>query len=121
MKKPESIDMKGLLSFHVMWLLRQRSMCGEELIAELGKRRGDNPSPGTLYPALNKLKDEGLVKSEREGKKVVYSPTVKGIRDLDLAVRYFKNVYGEVFTGRARRPVVSELRSEADDLQIDFI
>jgi len=99
MRKPEFIDMKGLLSFQIMWVLSKRRMCGEELIKELGKRRADAPSPGTLYPALNKLKKGGLVESERDDKRVIYSATVKGKKDLELAVRYFKAVYGDIMTG----------------------
>ena len=98
MRKPEFIDMKGLLSFQIMWELGKRSMCGEELIEELGKRRANTPSPGTLYPALNKLKRRDLVESERDDKRVIYSATVKGKKDLELAVRYFKAVYGDIMT-----------------------
>jgi PadR family transcriptional regulator PadR len=127
MKKPEYIDMKGLLSFHIAWILKQRRMCGEDLIAELGRRRNDEPSPGTLYPALNKLKKEGLVQSEREEKKVVCGLTPKGKKDLELAISYFKSVYGEVITGavalkRAYSYIPSKKKtSEKDELQIDFI
>ena len=96
MRKPEFIDMKGLLSFHVMWLLKQRRMCGKEIIKELGKRRNDAPSPGTLYPALNKLREEGLIQKERDDKKMIYSLTPKGIKDLEIAISYFKAVYGEI-------------------------
>ena len=100
MRKPEFIDMKGLLSFQIMWILNRQSMCGEELIEALGKMRFDAPSPGTLYPALNKLKQEGLVESKRDNKRVVYTPTLKGRKDLELAVRYFKAVYGDILAGR---------------------
>jgi len=101
MRKPEFIDMKGLLSFYIMWLLGRRKMCSSELIEELGNRRFDEPSPGTLYPALNALKADGLVQSERDDKKVVYSVTLKGKSDLALAITYFKNIYGEIVTGES--------------------
>ncbi|MDH5704017.1 MAG: helix-turn-helix transcriptional regulator [Aigarchaeota archaeon] len=33
-------------------------MNGREVAEELGKRRGHNPSPGTIYPALKDLAEE---------------------------------------------------------------
>jgi DNA-binding PadR family transcriptional regulator len=129
MRKPEYIEMKGLLSFHIMWLLKQKKMCGEELIRELGKRRDDAPSPGTLYPALNKLKEEGLVSKQRDDKRMIYSITPKGIKDLDLAISYFKGVYGEILqkagiVGRMTYTKKSEYGVpivDKDEVGIDFI
>jgi DNA-binding PadR family transcriptional regulator len=125
MRKPEFIDMKGLLSFHITWLLAQKKMSGEKLMEELGRRRDDRPSPGTLYPALNGLKRDGIVQKERDDKRMIYSLTPKGKRDLELAITYFKNVYGEIVTGNVRRgysyaPGLKR-SSEKDDLEIDFI
>lgn len=128
MRKPEFIDMKGLLSFHIMWLLKQRRMCGEELIKELGRRRDDKPSPGTLYPALNNLKKAGLVEKNRDDKKMIYSLSPKGIKDLDLAISYFKGVYGEILqkSGIVQTRTHSyapsmKKTSEKDELEIDYI
>ena len=44
-------DMRGMLSFTILWLLSKRPMYGQELAMEIGKRRGDKPNPGTIYPA----------------------------------------------------------------------
>jgi DNA-binding PadR family transcriptional regulator len=35
-------------------------MHGQEIASELAKRRGEKPSPGTIYPALKALKDAGF-------------------------------------------------------------
>ena len=133
MRKPQFIDMKGMLSFYLMWLLSRRKLCSSEIIEELGKRRFDEPSPGTLYPALNALKKDGLVQSERDDKRVNYSLTAKGKADLDLAITYFKNVYGEVITGqtvsympkfkesRVSQVVKEEKPKEKDDMEIGYI
>ena len=32
-------------------------MHGQELADEIGKRKGEKPSPGTIYPALKGLKE----------------------------------------------------------------
>jgi DNA-binding PadR family transcriptional regulator len=48
-------------------------MHGYQIIQELGERSNGawNPSPGSIYPALQLLQDEGLVTaSETEGKRV---------------------------------------------------
>ena len=130
MKKPEFIDMKGFLSFHIMWLLGKRKLCSSEIIDELGKKRHDEPSPGTLYPALNALKKDGLVQSERDDKKVVYSITPKGKADLEIAITYFKNVYSEIITGQAIgfapkfkeiREVKEEKEEKKDEMDIGYI
>ncbi len=125
MKKPEFIDVKGLLSFHIMWVLSQKRMYGEQLMQELGRRRADEPSPGTLYPALNSLKEEGLIKKERDDKRVIYTLTPKGKKDLELAVRWFRNAYGDVVTDPSSRSISYSPKhkrtSEGDELEIDFI
>jgi DNA-binding PadR family transcriptional regulator len=56
----------------VLALLSERSMHGYEMIQELESRSGGlwRPSPGSIYPTLQLLEDEGLVTSEEvEGKR----------------------------------------------------
>ena len=51
-------DMKGYLSYLILWVLSRKSMTGAEITKELEKRRGKKPSPGTVYPALKELKEK---------------------------------------------------------------
>ena len=70
----------GLLS-----LLADKPMHGYDLIRELEQRSGGvwRPSPGSIYPTLQLLEDEGLVTGEeREGKRV-YSITEAGRAELE--------------------------------------
>jgi DNA-binding PadR family transcriptional regulator len=56
----------------VLTLLDERPMHGYELITELDARSGGRwrPSPGAIYPALNRLEDAGLlVSTDEEGKR----------------------------------------------------
>lgn len=56
----------------VLALLAERPMHGYEMIQELDKRTGGiwRPSPGSVYPTLQLLEDEGLITSDRsEGRK----------------------------------------------------
>jgi DNA-binding PadR family transcriptional regulator len=57
----------------ILALLDERPMHGYQLIREIGERTAGvwRPSPGSVYPALQQLEDEGLVVIEKtEGRKV---------------------------------------------------
>jgi DNA-binding PadR family transcriptional regulator len=56
----------------ILALLAERPMHGYEMIQELDARTGGvwRPSPGSVYPTLQLLEDEGLILSEEtEGRK----------------------------------------------------
>ncbi len=94
-------DMRGMLSFQILWLLSKKSMHGEEIAQEIEKRRGEKPKAGTLYPALKELKENGLIKGgSKEGKIITYSLTSNGRDSLDNAIRYFCRSFGDVFAER---------------------
>ena len=94
---PQFCDMRGLLSFYMLWLLSWNSMCGEDIAEILRKKRGEKPNPGTIYPALKKLQEAGLVRSKRRGRRAVYIITDEGRSELHKAARYFMRAYGELF------------------------
>lgn len=79
-------DMRGYLSFLILWMLSKKSMNGAEITKELEKRKGSKPSPGTVYPALKELKESGMVSSGKEKK---YSLTKKGEQELKSACNAF--------------------------------
>ena len=94
---PECCDMRGMLSFHILWLLSKKSMHGQEIANELEKRKGFKPSPGTIYPALKDLKRRGLIKGEKRNKVVVYTLTDNGKVGIEAACAYFCRCFGEIF------------------------
>ena len=96
MRRPRYLDMRGMLAFLLLWLLSQRPSNGQELAAEIGKRKGSRPNPGTIYPALKGLKKAGLIEGERSGRTVTYTLTEKGRGELKLAREYFKRVFRDV-------------------------
>nr|BFD86043.1 hypothetical protein StreXyl84_54440 [Streptomyces sp. Xyl84] len=55
-------------------------MHGYEMIQEIAERSGGawKPSPGSVYPTLQLLEDEGLIVSESEGGKKLFSLTEEG-------------------------------------------
>jgi DNA-binding PadR family transcriptional regulator len=89
--------MRGMLSFNILWLLSKKSMCGEEIAEEIGKKRGDKPKAGTIYPALKDLRQKGLIKGEKKEKTVVYSLTSEGKKDVKYAKEYFFRAFGDIF------------------------
>jgi PadR family transcriptional regulator, regulatory protein PadR len=94
----ECCDMRGLLGFLILFLLSKKPMHGQEIANELEKRRGEKPSPGTIYPALKSLRDAGFLSEEKEGKTITYSLTPRGKNALEIAKRKFTRTFLGVFT-----------------------
>ena len=57
----ECCDMRGLLGFLILFLLSKKPMHGQEIANELEKRRGEKPSPGTIYQALKSIRYAGFM------------------------------------------------------------
>ena len=89
-------DMRGMLSFMILWLLSTRPMYGQELATEIGKRKGEKPNPGTIYPALKLLSTRKLVESHLEGRNNVYELTRLGEIALENSTEYFRKAFGEI-------------------------
>jgi DNA-binding PadR family transcriptional regulator len=72
-------------------------MHGQELANEISTRKGEKPSPGTIYPALKNLREMGFISEEKEGKTIVYSLTEKGENALKMAKRKFIKIFVGIF------------------------
>jgi DNA-binding PadR family transcriptional regulator len=62
-------------------LLAEQPMNGYQIIQEIGERSGGvwRPSPGSVYPALQQLEDEGLIRAEAgDGGRRAYQLTDEG-------------------------------------------
>jgi DNA-binding PadR family transcriptional regulator len=68
-------------------LLLERPMHGYEMIQELESRTGGiwRPSPGSVYPTLQLLEDEGLIEAEAEGGRKSYRLTDAGRAEAETA------------------------------------
>jgi DNA-binding PadR family transcriptional regulator len=75
---------RGDVRLGVLGVLADRPMHGYEVIQELEARSGGRwrPSPGSVYPTLQMLEDEGLVKGEDRDGKRVFSITDAGRKAL---------------------------------------
>lgn len=61
-------------------LLAEEPRNGYQLMQEVQERSGGlwSPSPGSVYPALSQLEDEGLIRSEEQDGRRVYAITDAG-------------------------------------------
>lgn len=73
---------KGFLRLYVLGLLREKPMSGSEIMEEIEKETGGRwkPSPGSVYPLLSRLQDNGYTKEipKEEGGIKRYMLTEKG-------------------------------------------
>jgi DNA-binding PadR family transcriptional regulator len=89
-------DMRGFLSFLILFLLSKKPMHGQEIADEIEKRKGERPSPGTIYPALKSLKEAGFITEEKNGKAITYSLTDDGKRTYKVAKGKFVRAFMDV-------------------------
>ncbi|MBA2812733.1 MULTISPECIES: PadR family transcriptional regulator [Streptomyces] len=77
---PRGRARRGDVRASILALLKDRPMHGYEMIQEIAERSGGawKPSPGSVYPTLQLLEDEGLIASETEGGKKLFSLTESG-------------------------------------------
>ncbi|MDO8508602.1 MAG: PadR family transcriptional regulator [Nanoarchaeota archaeon] len=97
MGKEDCCDMRGMLSFLILFLISKKPMHGQDITEEIGKRKGSKPSPGTIYPALKGLKDNSFIKEKKEGKNIVYSLTKEGEQALKNARQLFCRTFQDIF------------------------
>jgi DNA-binding PadR family transcriptional regulator len=71
---------RGNVRAAILALLAERPMHGYEMIQELESRTGGlwRPSPGSVYPTLQLLEDEGLVSGEQSVGKRLFALTDTG-------------------------------------------
>jgi len=71
---------RGDVRTAILALLAEEPMHGYQIIGQLGERSGGmwRPSAGSVYPTLQQLEDEGLVKGEERDGRNVYALTDDG-------------------------------------------
>jgi DNA-binding PadR family transcriptional regulator len=76
---------RGAIKGSVLRMLAERPMHGYELISEFEERTGGRwrPSPGSVYPTLAQLEDEGLIRAIDDDGKKRYELTDAGRTWLD--------------------------------------
>jgi len=71
---------RGDVRASLLALLRDRPMHGYEMITEIGERTGGawRPSPGSVYPTLQLLEEEGLIRAQEVSGKRLFELTETG-------------------------------------------
>ena len=80
---------RGEVRAAVLALLAERPMHGYQIIREIEQRSGGawKPSPGSVYPTLQLLADEGLITAEELGGRKTYTLTEAGRAEAETAER----------------------------------
>ncbi len=76
---------RGEARYVLLDALRAGPKHGYEIIKSLEERSGGrySPSPGTVYPTMQLLQDQGLVRADQDAERRVFSLTEAGLTDLD--------------------------------------
>ena len=71
---------RGDVRAAILAVLAEQPMNGYQIIQEIAERSGGawKPSPGSIYPTLQQLEDEGLVRAETDNGRRVFTLTDDG-------------------------------------------
>jgi DNA-binding PadR family transcriptional regulator len=71
---------RGDVRAAILAVLAEQPRNGYQIIQEVAERSGGvwKPSPGSIYPTLQQLEDEGLVRPENDGGRRAYTLTEEG-------------------------------------------
>jgi PadR family transcriptional regulator len=98
----------GAMRAHILHHASRAPVYGSWMLEELG-RHGHALSYGTLYPALHRMEEEGLLEKEDrvEGGRVrkYYTATEKGLEELERVRRMIGELHHEVVEGEGPDPV----------------
>jgi PadR family transcriptional regulator, regulatory protein PadR len=91
---------KGLVRIHILHHASEKAVFGLWFIEALA-RHGYKLSPGTLYPILHGMEENGYLRSslQREGRQArrIYRATPKGKKALAAAKEKVSELFGELF------------------------
>ncbi len=79
------LEVKGVLKYILLHILEIKPMHGYGIIQLISKECGGlyTPSPGVIYPALQHMEKEGLIRHKKKDGKKVYFITEKGKKLLE--------------------------------------
>jgi len=94
---PQSVP-RGLLRHLIPRLLKDEDMTGTQIMHEFSERTGGdwNPSPGTIYPLLASLEEDGIIATVKiEGRSKTYHLTDEGKKRIKRAIKHRKCTVGQ--------------------------
>jgi DNA-binding PadR family transcriptional regulator len=91
--------LRGAVRLHILHHATKDAVHGAWMSDELA-HHGYNISPGSLYPTLHKMEEEGLLRSRKEvvdgRSRRSYKVTAKGRRDLEETIVQLRELASEV-------------------------
>jgi DNA-binding PadR family transcriptional regulator len=86
---------RGDVRSAVLALLAEEPMHGYQMIQEIGRRSGGSwkASPGSVYPTLQQLEDEGLVRAQEQDGRRVYRLTEAGQQEATERAEEFADLW----------------------------
>jgi DNA-binding PadR family transcriptional regulator len=92
---------RGDVRLAILALLREEPRHGYQIIQEIAERSGGSwkPSPGSVYPTVSQLADEGLVHTEKESGRTVVHLTEDGRKYTDEHAAELDAVWSQVEAG----------------------
>lgn len=112
---------RGRLRYVLLAALENGPKHGYEIIKWLEEQTGGrySPSPGTVYPTLQLLNDQGFVQADPSAERCVYHLTESGQNDLNNHANFIKGFWERFNNPPAidlNQPEVDFLREEMNDL-----
>lgn len=87
------LELKGFLSFLILHELNNKDLSGMELAEKIGKRKNSTLTPGTIYPALKKLRLSKYISYKKKGREKTYKLTEKGKQQLNKLYSDFSSYF----------------------------
>ena len=102
---------RGDVRSAILALLAEEPRHGYQIIQDISERSGGQwkPSPGSVYPALSALQDEGLVDDEKVEGRRVFSLTPSGLAHVEERRDELAGVF-DAFTSDSEPDDVTDLR-----------
>lgn len=87
--------MKRLEEF-ILRLLLEQPMTGYTIVKQIESRTGWKPSWGSIYPQLENLESQGIIKGNKEGRSTKYALTASGRKHAHQRVQKSAELLNEI-------------------------
>ena len=125
--RTKSVVPRGFSRFYVLYLLKEKSMTGKEIMDETAKRSngGWKPSPGLVYPLLGKLLAQGLIMENPAGGYTITPEGAKALEEYEVTNPGFEQllvpfmqlgVYGKIVAQDFTDQVIGAMKSIRDNI-----
>ena len=91
---------KGILRHIILTIIKRKSMSGTELMDEIEYYTDWRPSPGSVYPLLSKLEEEGLIELVESDDPSLkrYALTKTGIKIIEERIKLDPNIRSRFYS-----------------------